>query len=291
MTIRDMEILVEVARCLNMTEASKNLYISQSTVSQVIAGIEREYNIRLFERINKRIILTEQGKIAVSHSKKVLDAYNEMEIAVRFAGEEVIRVGSDLITSSSILNDIWVRYHRVCPKVKTRMVIEDGHLLKNRLLDYDLDFVLLEYRLPHGDLVNQKIGEDSYVLICNQENEFAARDSVSLTELSGANLIMREQGNPTRDLFDNTARRYHYDITVADTYSNIDVIKAEVVKGGCVSIMAKKLVTNELAMGRLHSCEISDFKEKREFYVIYNNRLKLTPNFKSFIENCGCWPE
>ena len=68
-------------------------------------------------------------------------------------------------------------------------------------------------------------------------------------------------------------------------------IKAEVVKGGCVSIMAKKLVTNELALGRLHSCEISDFKEKREFYVIYNNRLKLTPNFKSFIENCGCWPE
>lgn len=291
MTIRDMEILVEVARCLNMTEASKNLYISQSTVSQVIAGIERQYNIRLFERINKRLILTEQGRIIVDHSKKVIEAYNEMEAAIRFASEEIIRIGSDLITSSSILNDIWVRYHRTCPNIKTRMVIEDGYLLKNRLLDYDLDFALLEYSLSHTDLINKKIAEDSYVLISNPQHEFAGRDSVSLRELSDANLIMREQGNPTRDLFDKTIRHYQYEVTVASTYSNIDIIKSEVVKGGCVSIMAKKLITNELARGILHSCEIRDFKEKRTFYVIYHKHLKLTPHFSSFIENCGCLAE
>ena len=61
MTIRDIEVLLEVARCGNMTAASKNLYITQPTVSQVIAGIEDEHDVKLFERRNKKYILRSRG--------------------------------------------------------------------------------------------------------------------------------------------------------------------------------------------------------------------------------------
>ena len=67
---------------------------------------------------------------------------------------------------------------------------------------------------------------------------------------------------------------------------NIDIIKAEVIKGGCVSIIAKKLITSELACGLLHACEITDLTEKRYFYINYHKDLKIKPHHQTFIEVC-----
>ena len=62
MTLRHLEIFVEVANCGKMSEAARNLFIAQSSVSQAIAEIERQYNIRLFERLSKKLYLTTSGE-------------------------------------------------------------------------------------------------------------------------------------------------------------------------------------------------------------------------------------
>ena len=98
MTIRDIEVLLEVARCGNMTAASKNLYITQPTVSQVIVGIEKEYGVKLFERRNKKIYLTEQGRIVAAEAEKVMRAYRGLENTMRFASEDIIRIANAATT-------------------------------------------------------------------------------------------------------------------------------------------------------------------------------------------------
>ena len=71
MTMREMQIFLEVARTLNMSTAGKSLYLSQSTVSQSVLNIERRYNVQLFRRQSKHLILTKQGKILRSEERRV----------------------------------------------------------------------------------------------------------------------------------------------------------------------------------------------------------------------------
>lgn len=286
MTIRDIEVLLEVARCGNMTAASKNLYITQPTVSQVIVGIEKEYGVKLFERRNKKIYLTEQGRIVAAEAEKVMRAYRGLENTMRFASEDIIRIGMNLITSSSIFDDIWSNYHRTCYNVKTTIVLEDDFWLKNKLVEGELDFVLSQNCYTHSDIRNEVFAEDSYVMICGRGDPFCALSSVTLPELKDRSIIMREVGNPTRDLFDQINAERGCGLQIAHEYMNIDIIKAEVIKGGCVSIIAKKLITSELACGLLHACEITDLTEKRYFYINYHKDLKIKPHHQTFIEVC-----
>lgn len=286
MTIRDIEVLLEVARCGNMTAASKNLYITQPTVSQVIVGIEKEYGVKLFERRNKKIYLTEQGRIVAAEAEKVMRAYRGLENTMRFASEDIIRIGMNLITSSSIFDDIWSNYHRTCYNVKTTIVLEDDFWLKNKLVEGELDFVLSQNCYTHSDIRNEVFAEDSYVMICGRGDPFCALSSVTLPELKDRSIIMREVGNPTRDLFDQINAERGCGLQIAHEYMNIDIIKAEVIKGGCVSIIAKKLITSELACGLLHACEITDLTEKRYFYINYHKDLKIKQHHQTFIEVC-----
>ncbi len=286
MTIRDIEILLEVARCANMTAASKNLYITQPTVSQVIVGIEKEYNIKLFERRNKKIYLTDQGRTVATEAEKVMRAYRGLENIIRFASESIIRIGTNLITSSSILNSVWSNYHKVCYDVKTSIVIEDDFWLKNKLVEGDLDFVLSQNRYAHSDIRSDVIAEDSYVLICSVNDALSSSDGILMKELQNQKIIMREQGNPTRDLFDQVNRESGLGLQIQCEYKNIDIIKAEVAKGGCVSVIARRLVAHELAHRIVHACEIKDFPRKRYFYINYHKDLKMKPHLKTFIQVC-----
>ncbi len=286
MTIRDIEVLLEVARCGNMTAASKNLYITQPTVSQVIAGIEDEHDVKLFERRNKKIYLTEQGRAVAQEAEKVMRAYRGLERVLRFAKEDTIKIGTNLITSSSIFNDIWANYHKICYDVKTTIVIEDDFSLKNKLVDGELDFVLSQNRYMHSDIRNEVIAEDTYVLICGAGHKLCGRDSVELCSLKDENFIMREAGNPTRALFDQINAERGCGLRIGHEYKNIDIIKEEVIKGSGISIMASKLITQELERGLLCACKLDDLDEKRYFYVNYHKDLKIKPHHQTFIEVC-----
>lgn len=162
MTIREMTILLEVAKYNNMSAASRTLYISQSTVSQTILDIEKAYNVKLFERLSKKLVITEQGKIFIDYSKKIIGLYTEMEEAIKNSLGKVIRIGTTLITISSILDEIWSDYHYHCPDVKTKMIVDDNYILKNKLLNGEIDFVLTEELFDHEYLVCSKIAQDDF---------------------------------------------------------------------------------------------------------------------------------
>lgn len=286
MTIREMTILTEVAKYNNMSAASRTLYISQSTVSQTILDIEKHYNVKLFERLSKKLIITEQGEIFVDYSKKIIDLYAEMEEALKCSNEKTIRIGTTLITSSSILNETWSDYHNYCPDVKTKIAIDENFALKNKLLNGELDFVLSEEFYEHDYLICNQFTEDDFVFIFHENSKYCDKASISLQDLSGMPLIMREKGNSTRDYLEYAMMAKGYHFSLENSYRNIDIIKAKVNAGQAFSVMAKKLVENDPKNTQLKFCAISDIDIKRRFYIIYHKDTFLAPHFKDFIRQC-----
>ena len=72
MTIRDLEIFIEVVKAKNMSNAAKNLEISQPTVSHAISQIENEYNVKLFDRVSKKLYITDVGLRLYDFAQNIL---------------------------------------------------------------------------------------------------------------------------------------------------------------------------------------------------------------------------
>ena len=79
MTIRYLEIFVEVCKQMNMSKAAQSLMISQSSVSQAVAALEKEYGTILFERLNHSLYLTKAGEQMLYLSSQVLKSVSQME--------------------------------------------------------------------------------------------------------------------------------------------------------------------------------------------------------------------
>lgn len=91
MTLRDLEIFLEVAKTKNMSKAGKNLHISQPTVSHAIAQIESEFDVVLFERVRKSLYLSDAGYKFYYSSKKLLRDFED--ISLELLNTSLIKIG------------------------------------------------------------------------------------------------------------------------------------------------------------------------------------------------------
>ena len=88
MTIRHLKVLTAVADAGGMSAAAKQLHVSQPTVSQAIAELEKYYGVKLFERLSQKLYLTKEGELMLSFSRHILDSFDQMEEAMNLAGKK-----------------------------------------------------------------------------------------------------------------------------------------------------------------------------------------------------------
>ena len=79
MTIRHLTVFAAVAEQGSMSAAAKHLYLSQPTVSQAIRELEAHYNGLLFERLGKKLYLTERGKLLLPHAREMIRQFQQLE--------------------------------------------------------------------------------------------------------------------------------------------------------------------------------------------------------------------
>ena len=97
MTIRHLNIFLAVAEYGTMSAAAEHLYLSQPTVSQAVRELEQHYNCLLFERLGKKLYLTDQGRLLLDKSQEVVMQFRELEELMWNQGQTpVLKLGSTL---------------------------------------------------------------------------------------------------------------------------------------------------------------------------------------------------
>ena len=82
MTIRHLRIFTAVAEAGSMSAAAKALFVSQPSVSHAIGELEKEFGVRLFERLSQKLYLTGEGELMLSYSRHILDSISQLEQAM-----------------------------------------------------------------------------------------------------------------------------------------------------------------------------------------------------------------
>lgn len=292
MTPRNLEIFVEVAECGRMTEVAKRMFITQSSVSQAISEIEKEYNVLLFERLSKGLYLTEAGKELLKYGQEYLSLRKEIQAFLKSQTKSTsIRVGGTPTVGSSVLSPIVEQLKQKSPGVKVTIEVANTRTLEGKLLKNELDIALIEGRLSHPDLIRKQCLDDRLVLICARDHRFFGRKSVSLADLANEAFILREEGSGTRAQLENQLIERKIPYTISGSCTNVGGIKNAVLYNHGISVLSSRLVQREVMSGILWACQIEDGDFSSHFDLVYHRNKYFSDVISSFVTICNDFGE
>ncbi len=289
MNIHQVNIFNIAAKTLSITKTAKKMHLSQPSVSIQIKDLEDSLNVKLFERINRKITLTDAGKMFYSYSEKLLNLIDEINAVMnQFSSGDV----GKLILGTSNTVGIYVLpkhlgvFKEMFPKAEISLTILNRSEAVEQCLSGELDFAFLQDPPKHPDLQAEFFMKDELVIVCSPKHHWAKKDHLTLKMLTSEPepIILREEGSGTRGLIEYVIKRYGIERNVTMEMSSSEGIKRAVEANLGIAVLSRNVIMNEVKNGSLVALDIKDLNTKREFFLVYNKKRRFLPLMEKFHE-------
>ncbi len=296
MTIRHLKLFIEVAQTGKMSKAAAKFYVSQPTVSQAIADLESHYGVRLFERLNQRLYITEAGRQLLEMAQQVVAAFDQLESAMQAtAGKPVIWFGATVTVGTSLAGRIAARFQEQCPDVQLKVFVDNTATIEQKLLAGELDLALVEGEVKSRDLTVTPAVDDYLCLACSSAHPFAQRTEVRVEELANERFILREEGSGTRERFVQFMRQEGVPLNIGWVSSNSEAIKNAVMQNLGLSVISLRLIEREVKEGkirtvRFQSCgSCGECLFHRQFSLVLHKNKFITPALTALLQTISAF--
>jgi LysR family transcriptional regulator, transcriptional activator of the cysJI operon len=269
-----IETLIAVSELGSYTKAAQSLSLTQPAVSQHIKALEKELNIKLFNRTDTGLKPTPEGVIAIRYAKRMKSLYviEQQRIADSKKNLETLIVGITHTAESSTVGEALAEYAYTTPGLRITIISDSIKNLYRKLEDYDVDLIVVEGRNTDNRYSSLLLDTDSLVLAVSPESPLAKKSMVSLEELKKEKMIVRGQGSATRQLFEDSLHGQGLslsDFNVILEVDNIATIKDLILKNIGVAVLAKSACTTLEAIGRLKLLPIEGLPMIRQVNMVY----------------------
>lgn len=278
MTLRHLNVFVAVADYGSMSAAAAHLYLSQPTVSQAIRELEKHYNGLLFERLGKKLYLTERGKLLLPRARELVHQFEETEELMLNQGQSsTLKLGSTITVGTCLTPFLIPELQKSCPEVKVSSYVSNTREIEQKLLRSELDVGIVEGEILSSDLIVLPIVEDCLVLAVGKEHPLYERKILKVQDLNDQQFAMREQGSGTRQLFEDYAERHQISFqTVWEANSPRTLLNA-VLYDRVLSVMSLRLMYHEVQHESIHVFRNENGEWNRKFKLVYHKNKFLTP--------------
>jgi len=288
MTIRHLEIFIAVAEAGKMNMAAKQLHLAQPTISQAIQEIESQYRILLFERLNKKLYITDAGRELLDYARHIVSLFNKMEVTLQgHAVSMTLQVGATVTVGTCVFNTAIAEFERQNPDIQIHVSVDNTRMIEDMILKSQLDLAVVEGTISSPDIHVLPIMDDELVLVCGAGHPFFGRSEIDFSELKGMSFVLREPGSGTRALFEDKLREHQVTINEKWMCNNSEAIKNAVMEGQGMTVISRSLVERELSEGSLYLVPIRHIYLKRQFSLVYHKNKFLSAPIKRLIQFMG----
>lgn len=285
MNIRHLNIFKVVCEEMNFTRAAEKLYMTQPAVSHVINDLEKETGHILFDRISKKIYLTEMGKIFLTKTLRILELYDDLENNFYSSEKDIpIHIGSCITIGNFWLPSILKKFKEVYPETPLKIEIDSAAVIEKMLLDNKIDIALVEGGVQNENFIKTLFSSYEISAFCSVNHPFSKKKSISIEEFLKENLLLREKGSAIRDCLDNALSRKDIFAVPSWTSVNSQALIQGVKNNLGITILPDILVTSELEKNELKKLFIKDLKLKNNNYIVYHKDKCISKTIFTFIE-------
>ena len=284
MTFRHLKIFVTVVDSGSMSNAAKKLYISQPSVSQAIAELEKNYNVKLFERLSQKLYITEEGKRLLSYARHIISSFEEMEKAMQeMENIPRLNIGCSVSVGTYLLNRLLDRIEQEYPNCRTVATVDNTSSIENQVLNNQIDVGIVEGIVKSEELIRIPVFQDELVLLCGKNYPLAERKNITYEDLEGENFISREKGSTERNQLEKAIEEHHISLNRCWNCTNTEAIKNAVIHGRGIAILSDMLVKKECDSGDMVKLHLENTHFTRQIHLIYHKNKYLSPVMTSVI--------
>jgi DNA-binding transcriptional LysR family regulator len=283
-TLRQLEVFLAIARTGSVSRAGDELAMSQSAVSGSLADLERQFDVKLFDRIGKRLQVSDVGRALRTQAEAVFDAARELEngLANHMDGSR-LRVGATLTIGNYVAVPLMARYMRERPGSLVRLDIANTEEIARRVVNFEIDVGLIEGELSHPQLRVTPFRDDELVVFSAPTHPLAKKRALTDADLKAASWIVREHGSGTRQAFDRAMTGILPELRLILELPHTEVIKRAVEAGlglGCVSRLA---LADAFRSGTLKPRPVPHRDFRRRFYTVLHRQKHVGADLRRWL--------
>jgi len=286
-TLRQLEIFRAVSRTESVSRAAEQLFLSQSATSTSLGELERQFDLKLFDRVGKSLRINETGRQLLPRAVELLDRASEIEAQLSgHAGFGEMHIGATLTVGNYLATLLIAEFLHEHPESRIHLQVHNTKTIVQQIAKHELDLGLIEGDCNHPDLEVEPWIADELVIFCPPNHSLAKKKNISIKALIKEPWILREKGSGTRETFDRAFQNHHAQLNIRLELEHTEAIKRAVESGlgiGCISRLALK---DAFRRGSLVPLDTPDIKLNRYFYFLWHKQKYQTAGMRHFLNLC-----
>lgn len=288
MDVHQLRVFASVYKNRSFSKASEELHLTQPTVSDHIKTLEEELQCRLFDRMGRTILPTQEAEVLYHHALTILERLGALQETFSRLKKEVsgeLVVGASTIPGTYLMPGLVAGFTAQHHSVTFKVVIADSKDIAERVLKHDLLIGLVGARVGDGRLSFAPLTEDELIVIAAPA--LSVGDTRSLADLVTLPMVFREEGSGTRREVERLLEQKGISteaLRIAGIFGSTDSVKQAVKEGLGISILSKIAVADELRCGSLKEIKVPEVEMKRRFYVVTHKKRTLPLAYSLFFD-------
>lgn len=287
MTLEQLRIFIAVAEREHVTQAAKALNLTQSATSSAVAALESRYATKLFDRVGRRIILTQAGKLFLAEAKAVVGRAEAAEkVLADLAG---LQCGSLTIGTSQTAGNYWLpaivhTYKARFPGIAVSLQIGNTETVAADVAAGVADLGFIEGEIDDPVLSVTPIADDEMVLVVAPTHPLAKRPLRPVSQIAQASWVVREVGSGTRAVLESAVSKLGIkmrDLDIALELPSNEAVRGAVEAGSGITILSKLVVAASLKAKTLVALDVQ--LPKRRFFALRHKERYFTRAEREFL--------
>ena len=289
MDLHHLRIFVSVFKHRSFSKASRELSLTQPTISDHIQTLEREVKCRLFDRLGRTILPTKEAEALNPYANEILEkaeALKEVIGAIQKDLEGRLVIGASNIPGDYLLPCLVASFRKEFPSVSFEITISDSRSIVERIARHDLLMGIVGAQIRNAQINYLPLVEDDLIVVASPS--LVSSDQMSLEGLLRYPIVLREEGSGTLRETEKILEGKGFSIEafkVAGIFGSVEAVKQTVIAGLGISILSKMSVTADLRNGALTEIRIKGLRMKRKFFLVTHKKRTLPHIYRVFQEH------
>jgi LysR family transcriptional regulator, low CO2-responsive transcriptional regulator len=286
MNLNQVQVFCAVAKHLSYSMAAEELFITQPAASQQVKALERQLNVKLFERVGHKLFMTEAGEAVLTHCQAMLTARAEMEqtlALLRGSSRGRMSLGANTTGGMYVAPAIVRAFRDVSTEVEATLQIESTNRILDRVMQNMIDVAIVTGPVEDRRFAIRDLCPDEVYLIVSPSHPFAGRASVTPAEVANEDFAVPEPGSRTRMLIEEAFLSRGHKLRVTMQLPGTEAVKKAVEANLAVAMVSRYSVTRELALGALARVPIDGLVLERPIHILHRKGKHLSPLAKRFL--------
>jgi DNA-binding transcriptional LysR family regulator len=286
-TLKQLQVFLAIASHENVSRAAAQLSLSQSAASTALKELEQQFELALFDRIGKRLQLSEAGHLFRPRAAALLTQARELENAL-LQHDEVgeLKVGATLTIGNYLAIGIMAEFMQQHPSARIELDVQNTATVARKVANFELDIGLIEGELQNAALEVMHWRDDELCLFCAPDHPLAQLEYLSDKQLKAIDWIVRERGSGTRQAFDRAMTGILPELHIKLELQHTEGIKRAVEAGLGVGCLSRLTLQEAFRRRSLVPLVAPQRNWTRQFYFILHRDKYRSRGIKDWITLC-----